>query len=112
MQLHAGPCDAETVQLGDHERWCYKWRESKEIFSSPAVVACELVVVGIANPNWLAFRGSILVPGFVFVELVPIKLGLKNLNAITKLLFVAKEPREIIGPSVDISATRGSNAFS
>jgi hypothetical protein len=42
--------------------------KNKGIFSSPAVVACEFVVVGMANANWPALRGSILIPGFDFVE--------------------------------------------
>jgi len=40
--------------------------------------------------------------------LAPVKLGLKNVKAITKLTYVAQEPRDT-GPNVDTPITTESN---
>jgi DMSO/TMAO reductase YedYZ molybdopterin-dependent catalytic subunit len=43
--------------------------------------------------------------------LVLVKLGLKNVKAITRITYVAEEPQDTIGPNVDIPATTEFEEF-
>jgi hypothetical protein len=40
-----------------------------------------------------------------------VKLGLKNVKAITRINYVAEEPKRLLVPNVDIPATTESNTF-